>query len=65
MDIIQHEGNYPGVSLGSILGMEFSGHIAALGLNTSLRWQKGDEVLGLANGVSIIMKLLVHLHAKT
>ena len=40
-------------------------YIAALGLNTSLRWQKGDEVLGLANGVSIITKLLVHLHAKT
>ena len=31
MDIIQHEGNYPGVSLGSILGMGFSGHIACHG----------------------------------
>ena len=55
MDIIQREGNYPGIPPGSseILGVEFSGHIAALGPNTSLGWQTGDEVLGLANGVSI------------
>ena len=65
MDIIQREGNYPGVSPGSILGVEFSGHVAALGPNTSLGWQTGDEVLGLANGVSIITKLLVHSLAKT
>lgn len=52
MDIIQREGNYPGIPPGSseILGVEFSGHIAALGPNTSLGWQTGDEVLGLANG---------------
>ena len=55
MDITQREGNYPWIPPGSseILGVEFSGHIAALGPNTSLGWQTGDEVLGLANGVSI------------
>jgi NADPH:quinone reductase-like Zn-dependent oxidoreductase len=54
MDITQREGNYPGIPPGSsdILGVEFSGHITALGLNTSLGWQTGDEVLGLASGVS-------------
>ena len=53
MDIMQREGNYP-VPPGSsdILGVEFSGHITALGPNTSLGWQAGDEVLGLASGVS-------------
>ena len=56
MDITQREGNYPGIPPGSseILGVEFSGHIAALGPNTSLGWQTGDEVLGLANGVSTV-----------
>ena len=55
MDITQREGNYPGIPPGSseILGVEFSGHIAALGPNTTLGWRTGDEVLGLANGVSI------------
>jgi NADPH:quinone reductase-like Zn-dependent oxidoreductase len=54
MDITQREGNYPGIPEGTspILGVEFSGHITALGPNTSLRWQTGDEVLGLSSGVS-------------
>ena len=65
MDIIQREGNYPGVSPGLILGVEFSGHIAALGPNTSLGWQTCDEVLGLADGVSIVTKFLVHSLAKS
>ena len=54
MDIMQREGNYPGIPAGSsnILGVEFSGHITALGPNTSQGWQTGDEVLGLASGVS-------------
>ncbi|KAF8269391.1 quinone oxidoreductase [Lactarius quietus] len=52
MDITQREGNYPGIPPGSsdILGVEFSGHITALGPNTSLGWQAGDEVLGIASG---------------
>ena len=55
MDITQREGNYPWIPPGSseILGVEFSGHIAALGPNTTLGWRTGDEVLGLASGVSI------------
>jgi NADPH:quinone reductase-like Zn-dependent oxidoreductase len=67
MDIIQREGNYPGIPSGSseILGVEFSGHIVALGPKTSLGWQTGDEVLGLADGVSIDTKFLVHSLAKT
>ena len=53
MDITQREGNYP-VPPGSsdILGVEFSGHITARGPNTSFVWLPGDEVLGLASGVS-------------
>lgn len=56
MDIIQREGNYPGIPSGSsnILGVEFSGQITAVGPNTSLGWQTGDEVLGLSSGVSRI-----------
>ncbi|KAI9436754.1 hypothetical protein H4582DRAFT_1963258 [Lactarius indigo] len=51
MDISQREGKYPvppGAS--EILGVEFAGHITALGPNASLGWQTGDEVLGLASG---------------
>ena len=53
MDISQRKGQYPlppGAS--EILGVEFSGHITALGPNTSANWAIGDEVLGLASGVS-------------
>ncbi|KAH9059973.1 quinone oxidoreductase [Lactarius vividus] len=49
-DIYQREGKYPvppGAS--EILGIEFAGHITALGPNASL-WQPGDEVLGLSSG---------------
>ncbi|KAI0292649.1 quinone oxidoreductase [Multifurca ochricompacta] len=53
MDISQREGNYPpppGAS--EILGVEFSGHITALGPNASSSqgWKIGEEVLGLASG---------------
>jgi len=51
MDISQRRGHYPpppGTS--DILGVEFSGHVTALGPNTSSRWSIGDEVLGLASG---------------
>ncbi|KAH8981817.1 quinone oxidoreductase [Lactarius hatsudake] len=50
-DIYQREGKYPvppGAS--EILGIEFAGHITALGPNASLGWQSGDEVLGLSSG---------------
>lgn len=52
MDISQREGHYPpppGIS--EILGVEFSGHIHALGAGVS-SWEIGDEVMGLAGGVS-------------
>ena len=53
MDILQREGNYPmppGAS--AILGVEFSGHVARVGEGVT-EWREGDEVLGLAAGVSI------------
>jgi len=49
----QRKGEYPlppGAS--EILGVEFSGHITALGPSTSANWAVDDEVLGLASGVS-------------
>ncbi|KAF8073527.1 hypothetical protein FPV67DRAFT_1559933 [Lyophyllum atratum] len=50
MDIIQREGFYPPPPGSStILGVEFSGHISALGADVS-GWKVGDEVLGLAGG---------------
>ena len=54
MDISQREGTYPlppGAS--DILGVEFSGTVAELGEGSSgQRWKVGDEVIGLASGVS-------------
>ncbi|TFY63811.1 hypothetical protein EVJ58_g3028 [Rhodofomes roseus] len=50
MDILQREGKYPlppGAS--TILGVEFSGHIAGLGEGVT-DWKDGDEVFGLAYG---------------
>ncbi|KAJ7644472.1 quinone oxidoreductase [Roridomyces roridus] len=50
MDISQRDGHYnapPGCS--PILGVEFAGHIAAIGSDVS-RWNIGDEVMGLAGG---------------
>jgi threonine dehydrogenase-like Zn-dependent dehydrogenase len=53
MDISQREGHYPPpVGCTSILGVEFSGHVFELGPEVS-EWNVGDEVLGLAGGVSI------------
>ncbi|KAJ7166449.1 hypothetical protein C8R43DRAFT_986096 [Mycena crocata] len=50
MDIIQRNGNYPPPAGSSmILGVEFSGHIAALGSDVS-QWKVNDEVMGLAGG---------------
>lgn len=52
MDLFQREGNYPPPPGASpILGVEFSGNVAELGPNVS-EWNVGDEVLGLAGGVS-------------
>ena len=52
MDILQREGKYPlppGAS--TILGVEFSGHVEQAGEGVT-EWHTGDEVLGLAAGVS-------------
>ncbi|KAH0586435.1 hypothetical protein H2248_007670 [Termitomyces sp. 'cryptogamus'] len=50
MDISQREGQYPPPAGSSIiLGVEFSGHISALGAGVS-DWKVNDEVLGLAGG---------------
>jgi NADPH:quinone reductase-like Zn-dependent oxidoreductase len=53
MDISQREGGYPpppGAS--DILGVEFSGIVAELREGSGQRWKVGDEVIGLAGGVS-------------
>ncbi|KAK0497355.1 quinone oxidoreductase [Armillaria luteobubalina] len=52
MDILQREGNYPRLPPGAptILGVEFSGHIAALGPNASNTYKEGDPVFGIAPG---------------
>jgi threonine dehydrogenase-like Zn-dependent dehydrogenase len=51
MDISQREGHYPPpAGCSTILGVEFSGHIAAVGSDVS-QWKIDDEVMGLAGGV--------------
>ncbi|KAJ7083007.1 quinone oxidoreductase [Mycena epipterygia] len=50
MDIIQRNGNYPPPAGSSeILGVEFAGHIAAVGSDVT-QWKINDEVMGLAGG---------------
>lgn len=53
MDMYQREGGYP-VPAGAseILGVEFSGTITELGDGVT-ELQIGDEVMGLAGGVSV------------
>lgn len=52
MDIHQRLGHYPPPAGSStILGVEFSGHIAQLGTAVNSGWKVGDEVMGLAGGV--------------
>src|ERR1700761_9651244 len=49
-DIVQRKGHYPppaGVT--DILGMEVSGHVAAIGTNVA-RWKIGDAVCALLAG---------------
>jgi NADPH:quinone reductase-like Zn-dependent oxidoreductase len=58
MDIVQREGTYGPLPEGAseILGVEFSGTIHTLGPNVTA-WKVGDEVLGLALGVSHSLSL--------
>jgi NADPH:quinone reductase-like Zn-dependent oxidoreductase len=52
MDLHQRLGGYPAPpGASSILGVEFSGHVVELGEGVT-RWAVGDEVFGLAGGVS-------------
>jgi len=54
MDVNQRKGTYPPPAGSStILGVEFSGIISQLGSNVT-DWKVGDEVLGLAGGVSVL-----------
>ena len=54
MDVSQRNGNYPPPAGASeILGVEFSGHVVAVGAGVD-KWKEGDEVLGLAGGVSVL-----------
>jgi NADPH:quinone reductase-like Zn-dependent oxidoreductase len=53
MDVSQRKGLYPiPQDASEILGVEFAGHVTALGPDTSASWAIGDQVLGLASGVS-------------
>ncbi|KAJ6602721.1 quinone oxidoreductase [Mycena vulgaris] len=50
MDIAQRNGKYPPPPGSStVLGVEFSGHVVALGSDVS-QWKINDEVMGLAGG---------------
>jgi hypothetical protein len=53
MDVLQRKGLYPiPQDASEILGVEFAGQVTALGPDTSATWAIGDQVLGLASGVS-------------
>lgn len=53
MDVSQRQGFYPvPQDAPEILGVEFAGHVTAFGPDTSATWAIGDQVLGLASGVS-------------
>lgn len=53
MDIYQREGHYPlPPGAPETLGVEFSGTITEVGEGCKPLWKVGDEVLGLASGVS-------------
>jgi NADPH:quinone reductase-like Zn-dependent oxidoreductase len=60
MDLLQREGKYPLPPAASktIMGVEFSGEIVQLGQGGDQKssngssWKEGDEVFGLAYGVS-------------
>lgn len=60
MDIIQREGHYPlPPGAPETLGVEFSGTVAELGDGCGQLWKAGDEVIGLASGVSFKATLRV------
>lgn len=67
MDILQREGHYPlPPGAPTILGVEFSGHIVALGQGVA-GWKEGDEVIGLASGgayAEFIIVLQTHVLRK-
>ena len=49
-DIVQRKGHYPPpAGITDILGMEVSGHVAAIGTNVA-RWKVGDAVCALLAG---------------
>src|SRR5690242_10475 len=49
-DIVQRKGHYPPpAGITDILGMEVSGHVAAVGANVA-RWKQGDAVCALLAG---------------
>lgn len=54
MDLLQREGKYPLPPQASktIMGVEFAGVVSKIGEGAE-RWKVGDEVFGLAFGVSI------------
>ncbi len=50
-DLLQRQGHYPPPQGASpILGMEVSGHIAAVGAEAGVRWRVGDAVCALVTG---------------
>lgn len=53
MDLLQREGKYPLPPQASktIMGVEFSGIVSKLGKGAK-KYKEGDEVFGLAYGVS-------------
>jgi len=55
MDLLQREGKYPLPPQASktIMGVEFSGKVTELGEGATT-YKVGDEVFGLAFGVSIL-----------
>ena len=56
MDLLQREGKYPLPPQASktIMGVEFAGVVSKIGEGAE-RWKVGDEVFGLAFGVSILL----------
>ncbi|KAJ7769102.1 quinone oxidoreductase [Mycena maculata] len=67
LDIMQRDGYYPPPPGSStILGVEFSGQIAAIGADV-MQWKVGDEVLGLTGGgayAEFLVVLSTHLMHK-
>lgn len=59
MDIHQREGGYPlPPGAPETLGVEFSGTVAEVTDGCGQRWKVGDEVIGLASGVSVVLGTL-------